>query len=149
MLRLTVDASSIAAAAALAQTDCARREWPMTERNEGPHLPQVSRPASVPSIMAAFDRRYLAWGLPLCILCLLATAWHWSRPRPYSAGVPLLRAAGLLALAALLVNLPSYGLQRRSLRTRLGNGKPLHMGPFALRFYLVNVGLAIALTVLL
>lgn len=122
----------------------------MTERDARQRsLPPDLNPASAQAVVAAFDRRYLAWGLPMCLLCLLAMAWHWSRPGPDIAGVAFFRAAGLLALAALLVNLPSYGLQRRSLRAQLGNGKPLHMWRFALRFYLINLGLAIALTVLL
>ena len=99
--------------------------------------------------MAGFGRRYLAWGLPLCLLCLLATAWHWSRPGPSSEGVPFMQAAGVLTLAALLLNLPSFWLQRRSLRLQLHAGRPLRAWQFALRFYLVNLGLAIMLSVLL
>jgi len=59
------------------------------------------------------------------------------------------QAAALLAVAALLLNLPSFRLQRRWLRARMQGGLPLSAGSFALRFYLINGGLAISLSVLL
>ena len=99
--------------------------------------------------MAAFARRYVLWGLPLCLACLLATAWHWSRPGPGSEGLPFVQAAGVLALAALLLNLPSFWLQRRSLRAQLQSGRPIGAWQFALRFYLINLGLALTLSLLL
>jgi len=104
---------------------------------------------SADTTLAGFARRYLWWGVPICLLCLLPTAWHWSRPGPYSEGVPFAQALGMLATAALLLNLPSFWLQRRSLRLRLRTGKPLVAWRFALRFYLINLGLAVALSVLL
>ena len=99
--------------------------------------------------MAGFARRYVLWGLPLCLACLLATAWHWSRPGPGSGGLPFVQAAGVLALAALVLNLPSYWLQRRVLRAQLLSGRPIGAWHFAWRFYLVNLGLALALSLLL
>ena len=112
--------------------------------------PSITVPAAlVDATLAGFGRRYLRWGLPLCLACLLATAWHWSRPGPHSLGVPFMQAAALLALAALLLNLPSFWLQRQGLRLRLRAGRPLTAGSFALRFYLVNLGLAVALSALL
>lgn len=103
--------------------------------------------ASVP--LRSFDRRYLAWGAPLFLACLLPLAWHWSLPGPYDAGAPFWQVAGVLAAAGLVVNLPSFWLQRRILRARWERGLPVRAGRFALRFYLVNLGLAAALSVLL
>jgi hypothetical protein len=99
--------------------------------------------------VAGFARRYLGWGLPLCLLCLLTTAWHWSRPGSNTQGVPFVQAAGVLAMAALLLNLPSFWLQRRSLRRQLQAGSPFDARRFALRFYLLNLGLALTLSLLL
>jgi len=101
------------------------------------------------ALVAGFGRRYVLWGLPLCLACLLATAWHWSRPGPGSEGLPFMQAAGVLALAALVLNLPSYWLQRRVLRAQLLSGRPIGAWHFAWRFYLVNLGLALALSLLL
>jgi hypothetical protein len=103
----------------------------------------------VKAAIAGFDRRYLLWGLPLCLVCLLGVAWHWSQPGPYSLGVPFLQAAGVLTVAALLLNVPSFWLQRRDLRAQLLSGTPIGAWRFARRFYLINLGLAIALSVLL
>ncbi len=100
-------------------------------------------------MIAGFDRRYLLWGLPLCLLCLLVVAWHWSQPGRYSLGVPFLQAAGVLTGAAVLLNVPSFWLQRRDLQAQLLTGTPLVAWRFTLRFYLINLGLAMALSVLL
>lgn len=100
-------------------------------------------------IATTFRRLYLAWGLPLCLMCLLPLAWHWSVPGPYDEGVGFVQAAGALLAAVLPVNLLSFWLQRRYLRAQLLRGTPLRAGPFALRFYLINLGVAIALTALL
>ena len=100
-------------------------------------------------MVAGFERRYLLWGLPLCLICLVVVAWHWSQPGEHSPGAPFLQAVGVLTVAALLLNLPSFWLQRRDLRVQLRSGKPLGVWRFALRFYLINLGLAIALSALL
>lgn len=112
-------------------------------------VPDSPRPASVAAVLAGFDRRYLRWGLPLCLVCLLAVSWHWSQPGPYTSGVPFIQAAGLLAMAALLLNVPSCWVQRRDLRAQLLSGRPFSTGRFALRFYLINLGLALSLSALL
>jgi len=100
-------------------------------------------------MVAGFGRRYLLWGLPLCLVCLLAVAWHWSQPGQYSPGAPFMQAAGVLTVAALLLNLPSFWLQRRDLRAQLLSGARPGAWHFARRFYLINLGLAITLSVLL
>jgi len=106
-----------------------------------------STPAEVR--LAGFALRYVGWGLPLCLLCLLATAWHWSRPGAASEGVPFAQAASVLAMCALVLNLLSFWLQWRSLQRQLQAGRPFVAWKFALRFYLVNLGLAVALSMLL
>jgi hypothetical protein len=110
----------------------------------------VSRgPAPLEAAVAGFERRYLLWGLPLCLSCLLAVAWHWSRPGPWNPGLPFNQAVGVLTVAALLLNIPAFLLQRRDLRAQLRTGRPIGAWRFALRFYLISLGLAIALSVLL
>lgn len=112
-------------------------------------VPDSPPPASVAAVLAGFDRRYVLWGLPLCLLCVAAVAWHWSRPGPGNDGLPFGQAAGVLLVAALLLNVPSFWLQRRDLRAQLlGGGRP-GPGLIALRFYLINLGLALALSLLL
>ena len=116
----------------------------------GPASPSIAVSAAfVTATLAGFGQRTLRWGLPMCLACLLATAWHWSLTGPNSLGVPFMQATALLALAALLLHLPSFWLQRLDLRSRLRAGRPLAAGSFMLRFYLVNLGLALALSALL
>jgi hypothetical protein len=54
-----------------------------------------------------------------------------------------------LAAAALLLNVPAFWLQRRDLRAQLLSGAPMVAWRFALRFYLIQAGLAIVLSTLL
>jgi hypothetical protein len=54
-----------------------------------------------------------------------------------------------LAAAALLLNVPAFWLQRRDLRGQLLGGAPMVAWRFALRFYLIQAGLAIVLSTLL
>ncbi|RZU02775.1 hypothetical protein [Rivibacter subsaxonicus] len=101
------------------------------------------------ALLRDFDRRYLRWGLPLCLACLLAVAWLWSQPGKHNLGAPFWQAVQLLAAAAALLNLPSWWLQRRSLRAQLERAAPIGAWRFALRFWLINLALAVALSVLL
>lgn len=124
--------------------------------NSQPHHagpPEHERAAFIEHTLAGFASRCLRWGLPMCMVCLLATAWHWSRPGSYSLGAPFMQAAGLLAAAALLLHLPAFWLQRAWLRswlhTGLQAGQTLTVGAIALRLYLINLGLAVVLSVLL
>lgn len=114
-----------------------------------PASPTSPDVAAIAATLAGFDRRYLAFGLPIVAACVLALAWHWSLPGAAGSGLPFGQAVAVLAAAALLLNLPSFVLQRRSLRAQLRRGARLRALPYALRFYAINLALAVALSVLL
>lgn len=95
-----------------------------------------------------FARRWLGWGIPLLAACVVAVAWHWSLPRAHALGFAFTQSVPILAVAALALNLPSFWLQRRALEAQLRRREPVSAGRFALRFYLINLGLAVVLSAL-
>jgi hypothetical protein len=100
------------------------------------------------ALLDGFARRWLLWAVPLIAACMLAVAWHWSLPPAGALGFRFTQSLPVLAVAALALNLPSFWLQRRALEAQLRRGEPVHARRFALRFYLINLGLAVLLSAL-
>lgn len=84
-------------------------------------------------------------------LSIVLVAWHWSLPKAYSTGFAFGRAAFLLLGAAILLNGLSFFVQHRYVQGMLQRPEiaaEFSVLGFALKFYGVNLAIAVVLSVL-
>jgi hypothetical protein len=99
--------------------------------------------------LSQFRSRYLLYVVLFGGLTALLVAWHWNQPRHGNLGFSYRQSLPILALAGLLVNGLSFYLQDRYVRRLLQRPQNFRLGRFVLRFYLYNLVVALALSVLL
>jgi hypothetical protein len=103
------------------------------------------------AILKRFRVSYLLWTLLFAALAIALVAWHWSRGTDFASGVPFRQSVPLLLAAAGLVNGISFYFQNRYVRHLLKQPKiaqTFQPGRFALRFYAINLAVALALSIL-
>lgn len=110
-------------------------------------LPSQNRLA----ILKRFRVAYLLWTLLFAALAIAAVAWHWSRGTDFASGAPFRQSVPLLLAAAGLVNGISFYFQNRYVRHLLKQpeiAQTFQPGRFALKFYAINLAVALALSIL-
>ncbi|RMF70525.1 MAG: hypothetical protein D6742_00020 [Cyanobacteria bacterium J069] len=103
------------------------------------------------AILKRFRVSYWLWTLIFSGVAIAAVAWHWSLGTPYANGIPVRQSLPILLIASFLVNGISFYFQNRYVRHLLKQpnlAQTFQVGRFALRFYLINLAVAIALSVL-
>ncbi|GAB4462289.1 MAG: hypothetical protein OHK0037_12970 [Elainellaceae cyanobacterium] len=102
-------------------------------------------------ILQRFRVSYLLWTLLFAALAIAAVAWRWSRGTDFANGVPFRQSLPILLAAAGLVNGISFYFQNRYVRHLLKQpeiAQTFQPARFALRFYAINLAVALALSIL-
>ena len=103
------------------------------------------------AVLRQFRRAYAILVTGLAGLSMIAVAWHWSLPKPHAIGFPFGQASLVLLGAALLINGLSFYSQDLYVRRLLkapNNSPEFSTVPFALRFYGINLAIALLFSLL-
>lgn len=103
------------------------------------------------AILKRFRVSYLWWTLLFAALAIALVAWRWSRGTDFANGVPFRQSLPILLAAAGLVNGISFYFQNRYVHHLLKQpeiAQTFQPARFALRFYAINLAVALALSIL-
>jgi hypothetical protein len=108
-------------------------------------------PRSRAAILNRFRNLYIQLTLLFSLPIVAAIAWHWHQPRSGNNGFPYTYSISILPLACLVINVISFYFQRAYLRSLLQRPsiiREFSIISFTFRFYLYNLAVAIALSLI-